>query len=382
MSQDQAQYGLGRVDEYVNATNERGGSPSMSALLSMALCPGRYMASKGIASTDTSDSIEGTKRHELMDRNADTFEDAAQEQAVITARELESEAAHACGIAFCDVATYREIRLAWWRPDTAWECVTGRFDRLDVCEMQGSRVGLLYDYKMLWGDHGAASDNLQLMGYAYLCARYYGLDRVYVALIQPCLSKDKQLSLSCYLRQSLAVAERKIETILNAAFAPNAPRIAGVEQCRYCRAFQTCTQAQSDVIVKLANAVNSELMLTPTSEGLEQIEYVSKLWAQFADGYKAKAKEMLAENPDAIEGWRLSTTKRKSIVNTAEAVRLMQEQLADNVLADTLTMSLAKVADAYADATKMSKKAAREVVEAILAECIEVKESEPSLKRG
>ena len=382
MSEKQSRYNIGTVIAPI-WEDERGGYPSMSALNAMASCPARYMACKGIASVDTSDSIEGTKRHELMEKGTSTFADAAQEAAVTRARELEAQAMEACGFHSVGMRDIREQRLAWYRPDTAWQYISGRFDRLLIANIDGKSTGLLIDYKMLHGDHGSANENLQLMGYAFLCAAYYQLDRVYVGLIQPCLIRDKQLTLSCYSATNLEHIAKRIGRILDDAHSPTAARIAGVDQCQYCQAYSSCNVAQNHAIVTLSKTIDSgELALIPTAEGLEQVTAAAKLWDKFYGAYITAAKNIIANDPDAIEGWRLASTKRKTITNTAEAVRIMQDQLADHVLADTLTMSLSAVAEAYADATKTSKKQAREIVEGILAGCIDVKNTEPSLKRG
>jgi hypothetical protein len=382
MSQEQAKYNIGTVI-VPDWTDERGGYPSMSGLSAMAACPARWNACKDIPSLNTSDSIEGTKRHSLMERGADSFEDAAQESAVTRARELEAQAMEACGFHLVGMLDIREQSLAWHRLDTEWQYISGRFDRLLIANIDGKSTGLLIDYKMLHGDHGAANENLQLMGYAFLCSAYYRLDRVFVALIQPCLSRDKQLTLSCYTATNLEVIARRIGRILDDAFSPSASRIAGAYQCQYCQAYSTCKEAQSHAVVTLAETIDSgELALTPTSKGLEQVKAAAKLWDKFYGAYIESAKDMLKANPDALEGWRLASTQRKTIVNTAEAVRIMGEVLDDNSLADTLTMSLAKLADTYADAYGISKERAREVVEGILEGCIETKDTEPSLKRG
>ena len=82
---------------------------------------------------------------------------------------------------------------------------------------------------------------------------------------------------------------------------PNAPRIAGDEQCRYCRARSTCSTLHEKAI----SVAKSEF----TRIDAQTIED-AKLCQVFAESVLSKAVEQLQAEPSSIAGWKLREGRR------------------------------------------------------------------------
>ena len=85
-----------------------------------------------------------------------------------------------------------------------------------------------------------AEANMQLRSYAVMGAKRWTPDKILVSINQPRLKFEDRLSMAEYTKDEIPAARDHILRVWDAAHAPNAPRIAGFEQCRYCKAKLIC----------------------------------------------------------------------------------------------------------------------------------------------
>lgn len=103
------------------------------------------------------------------------------------------------------------------------------------------RCALILDLKSLFGHHTTSASNMQLRTYAVLVAQKHDVEEITVAIIQPRVRRVP--SLCCYGTQDLVIAREQIHELLSESEAPDAPLVAGVKQCAFCRAKSCCPAA-------------------------------------------------------------------------------------------------------------------------------------------
>lgn len=130
--------------------------------------------------------------------------------------------------------------------------LTGTPDLVNVWNRR--RVALVTDLKSGFFVVEKAELNLQLRGYAVLTAENHAaLETVYVSILQPRLwTPSERTTLAQYSRADIVTAETEIDRIIDGTEQPDAPVIAGEEQCRYCRAKLICPAFRAAVGKPLA----------------------------------------------------------------------------------------------------------------------------------
>jgi hypothetical protein len=161
--------------------------------------------------------------------------------------------------------------------------------------------------------------NPQLMTYALGAAMTLRAPRdilVRLAIYQPDAGGWKQWVTTM---DDLLDWRDKLAEIADAALKPNAPRTAGDEQCRYCRARSVCP-ALRDKAITIAR---SEFTVID-SNTIED----AKLCQIFADSVLTKAVEQLQAEPASIPGWKLREGRRM--------VSWKDRQMAEQLLANNI----------------------------------------------
>ena len=121
------------------------------------------------------------------------------------------------------------------------------------------KVLIIIDKKYGRKEVTPAEANMQLRSYAVMGAKRWTPDNILVAINQPRLKFEDRLSMAEYTKDEIPAARDHILRVWDAAHAPNAPRIAGFEQCRYCKAKLICD----------AYRAKYEFLTTPAEDGLE-----------------------------------------------------------------------------------------------------------------
>jgi len=367
--------------------DERGGLPSASLFPTLQLCRGKWNAIQAlppqVRNQSNPDADEGTARHTLLETGSEEYADDQQRKAVERARQLLEIAKRSIGIhEFTPDQVITEERL-WYSDSTETRIFSGKYDRLEIY----GGLGFMPDYKMMFSDYGNAKDSLQLAANAILACIKYNLDTVYVALIQPCLTRDKQISLAKYTIEELSFIALELEILVSEAHEQDAKRVAGIAQCKYCPAKASCKEAQANAIVTLEAALTGQsagIMTSPvTADELDKIDYVLSI---FVDGYAKQrwevAKSMLENDPNSIPGRFLKSTGSTYEITDPEMARELVPEIPDKDFKKSVSVSFPKLAKA-AKVTYGCKndKEARELLSVKINPVLEVTEKAKSLSK-
>lgn len=295
--------------------DERLGLPSASTMKRTRRCPGwlRLALSLPRCNDSTKDSNVGESRHSLIeiDVDADTIEDTNEAYTVGRAQQLRDQALAAMGWADGTYDVYTETRL-WLHNDSLELACSARLDWLAIHE---SGCALVQDYKTLFGDHGAAKTNEQLMTAATIVHDCFGSHTVRCALIQPNLSKERQLTQVEYEENDLRWARADVLRWCADGASPCAPRIPGPVQCEHCPCRADCPEA---IAAKMAITVAKPLDVSDPSVLavlLDSADLADRVVKQIRD----KAKRML-ESGVEIPGWGLKAGAEQRKLTDASKV--------------------------------------------------------------
>lgn len=215
-------------------TDVRRNKPSASGVERLSLCPGSWNLCQSLppeTASESEDAASGTRIHAaLCGENSERLSDDDL-TTFLACKDLEIQARmRVLGVEASETVT-REKRL--WLGDS----FSGQYDFLAI---SGNKAVLL-DYKTGRGEVESAEGNLQLRALACLVAKEHPeLDEITVGIIQPWASP--QLSLCRYGRGDLLAAEMELLQILDCADDPDAKRIPGEKQCRWCRGKLNCKE--------------------------------------------------------------------------------------------------------------------------------------------
>jgi len=170
---------------------------------------------------------------------------------------------------------------------------------LTVCDLKTGRV----DVDPQW--------NPQLLTYALGAAIHLKAPptvQVRLCIYQPESGGWKEWS--CYYADLMDWKESLIG-IANMAMKPDAPRNPSAEACKYCRAKVVCPKVRAVVSMIAAEEfkVNKENVadMPPVSTTMLDEAELCMIWA---DAVQTAARAQLAQNPEAIVGWRLKEGRR------------------------------------------------------------------------
>lgn len=190
------------------------------------------------------------------------------------------------------------------------------------------RLLIIVDKKFGYKVVTAAASNKQLRAYAVAGAEKWTADNVIVAITQPRLSYDERLTLGHYTADDIKAARADIFSILEKIKAPDAPLVAGEEQCRYCKAKLLCP-AYKDKFTGIQKLVPSrepavvERSLAECSD--DQLDYVLQA-IQFADFVKEQARDEARKRVAAgtLTTWKVGKeTEMREVSDAEQALALL-----------------------------------------------------------
>jgi len=236
-----------------------------------------------------------------------------------------------------ELEVIKEQRL-WLRNDALEQFFSGMMDHVEI--HKASKTGLIIDYKTLYGDHGKAWENLQLEPYAVLLAEEYDLETVYVALVQPNLSLDKQKTICVYNKEQIAESRVNIIQEIEDTKKPDAPLAAG-KWCDYCPANIECETCQTQTmdVVKSAEYYMQQI---PSADMWQKIQTAKKIIKDMETQFKARALGMMIEDPKAIEGLRVKLGNRRKKYDVPAVFARMINKVGGVTFAEFCTFSLKK----------------------------------------
>lgn len=258
-----------------------------------------------------------------------------------------------------------EQRL-WWGDE--W---SGQADRIDLWEQNA----LVVDYKTGRGEVEPAERNLQLRGLAVLAKRRFpNLKKIFVAIIAPMAGG---VTLAEYDEEALAAATEEVLELIKTISEEHAPRTPAPSACKYCPARAVCPE----VAEKALALPDSPAPVTLTTEKLSELLLVAEYVEDYIMALRMEAKNRLTQGVP-VKGWYMKDgAKKRAIENPTAAYNILADKMSPEDFAGACSVSVPSLEKAYAKATGLKGKAAKEAFEAELAPVITSKQNASSLAR-
>jgi len=360
---------------YLPVTDEREGLPSASGIERIMLCPGSWQAEQGLPETPSAIGERGNRIHAWLEDESIHLSD--DEQAV--ADQCLRDRNHVCGYVEPLDLELVETRL-WWDAGETTLC-SGKADYIRTRgHVEGERAAWIIDYKTGYSDVIEATQNPQLMALAVLVDQNYGpLDKITVAIVQP----PHKPSVAVYEREQLRVATSVITQALEQAQAPDAKRIPGEKQCRYCKAKTRCPEATMQVAT--IDASKYYPVASMTGEALAKFLELSKSAELVIEAVKSEAKRRLAEG-DEIPGYRL-----KPGVDCEKITKLSElcfrvtnhhgQSITTDEFAGACSITKKSLKELVAKGWGLKGKELKQMIESLLDGLTETTQGEPQIER-
>lgn len=353
---------------------ETEGLPSASGFDSEFRCHGkRALCAKLPKEEDTAHARRGQRIHGALQKG-DFSELADAEQR--TASRIaygESEIVHEFG--FEGARTTFEERV-WDVADDLTPLWSGRVDRYDW--QSEKRRLLVVDDKSGWTLPPPIHDNWQVRSEGALLADQFDAEETVVALIHP-HHPDSLWEAKVYTRQEmrhlLDIVRRNVAEIQQ----PDQPRRYGAIQCQWCPAKRICPEYKAEMAA-LDQVIADEI----TDQGFTAIlRQDANERGRFVGMIKERVKSLeyaltqyvelaVRDGEDSINGWRLRRKLTRSVLNEAEAMKLVRDKWGEHTLAAALEFNLVLLETELA-AAGMTKKEAKALVEETLRPVLQFK---------
>ena len=353
-----------------NGPQERGNKPSVSSLARYAACPGSWSLEKDLPEPPTSeDAARGIRIHHALatDGIAILTDD---EERDIACRCVGQHDALVLEIPEKDEVFEYLVETRMWYSG-AW---SGQVDRIHFIN---ATTTLVVDWKT--GRVGAddAETNLQLRGYAVLVKKNFPhLREIHVAIIQPLAGKPTMV---CYTEEDLKMAENEIQTIFLKLEDPEAELNPTPDGCKYCKAKSICP-ALRDQTLEIAQVSEKAIASELSNKDISYYLKASKPVESFIIELEKEAKKRLGEGQE-IEGCELVPGRTTRKATDAEAIfGRICERMTTTQFVECCKLSLPSLEKAYATATGLRQKEAKDELKQLLAGLIEETQGNPILK--
>lgn len=286
--------------------DEREGKPSASGMQRLALCPGSWLAERGCPE-ETSEAAEmGTRLHKHMELGT-LPEDAEEAEAVEWCRTQERLLAEKYVAPMGADQVLREVR--WWAVDGSF---SGKGDVVYVC----GECALVLDYKFGRVPVPVAANNLQLAAQGQLAFdNLPGIKVVFCGLLQPYASRKEPRVVRYRLEEAMQLRQF-LRGVVTAAGRPDARRVPGEEQCRYCKAKTTCPACNA-LVARETQVDVATAWPDWTPEKKAEALHLAGLAKKWAEAVERKAKADLKDG-FPIPGYVLSAGKQSFKISDAQ----------------------------------------------------------------
>jgi hypothetical protein len=302
------------MNSHSDLLDERRGMPSASGVEGLFLCNGKFNAEKGLVDIEFSASREGTIRHSLaeMDMPVDQIEDRERARAIEVSNKCVDEIRSSTLGA--DGHKMKEQRL-WLRDSKGVPFLSGKPDYVELLP----KSALIVDYKMLYGEHSPAHENAQLFTLASMIMQEHEkVEECFVALVTPML--DPPFSVSSLKRPLVKKWAQQLFKLNTDIQKPDAKRVAGPKQCKYCRALPFCPEAR-ELLDGLMNKDIKEIASDP--EELRKAHALAGTYETFATRIKALVRKTLTEDPNSVAGLKLGKGMALASYKTENAMKVL-----------------------------------------------------------
>jgi hypothetical protein len=323
-----------------------------SNLFRRALCPGSARMEAGLPEEDSDLAREGQLLHDYSAHPEYERKVLKPEQ-----RDLLDRADNLTAIVTSTV-------VGTQIPDKSFRETTFESDGISgtpdfVSWYDDADVRLVIDRKFGYNIVTRAELNLQLRVYAVITASLGAVgNNVYVAIVQPRVPIDERITIANYTPQDIEDARKQILAILAASNDPDAPLIAGEEQCRYCKAKLICPAFREAMTMPMVLAPDKtvsvasreaylELRLSECSdEQLEKVIAACRLAAFAQDLIMAEARRRIRAGQ--LTNFKLGKeTAARQVTDVRRAIALLSlAGMAKEDIFDCVnSMALGKLSD-------------------------------------
>lgn len=350
----------------------RMGLPSASKAERWTNCVGSVQLEELIPDTETGpEAKRGDRIHfALADGKVNDLPHADEVECAELLQEMEKQAVEAFRLEVKAVdetfkgklTASREQRLVLKRGETP--LMTGKPDLVLWTDTIVKR-GLIVDYKTGMGIVPTEKSH-QLRVLAFLAADEYGLEEVYVTILQP----NNPIVLQKMTRTEIRLERERTLLALDRIADKSASRQVG-PWCQYCKATGICPEAQE--ATKTLTTTSSTAVIDPSQ--LPRLLEVCTLAESVIDNVRKRAREILDAGGE-IPGWKLINSKRRSITSSASAYHLIKEAFGEEVAMGASSVSLTDATKSLATKAGLKEKEAKAKIESVLADIIEMKNSQ------
>lgn len=223
------------------------------------------------------------------------------------------------------------------------------------------RLLAIIDKKFGYKSVTPAVANLQLRMYAIGGAQKWKSETVVVAVTQPRLPFDERLTMAVYTQDDIARSSKELDWILLACKQPDAPLVAGEEQCRYCKAKMLCP-AYKEKFMSVTVRGNRSLAECNDDE-LDQILVA----IAFADHIKDQARDEARSRVAAgrMPNYKLGKeSENRDVVDVRKAMSFLQLRgdLSDRDIKECMSISLGSLEEKVRLRKNCTWKVAKEIV--------------------
>lgn len=300
------------------------------------LCPGSHLFCLSVPEPPPETyTLNGTVVHAALAGELSESELDEDQQATVAALKDREELVRET-LNLKNALWLRERRL--WAKD---ESYSGRFDLIGL---SGDEAAII-DYKSGRSETSPSWSNLQLRaGAALLKDKCPNLTKISVAIVSP---HALSYNIALYDETRIAKAKAHIERIVRATEDPDAPRVPGDEQCRWCRGKDACPEYNARISRSVAALTPYEASEVPAEN------YTTKQWTDFLsvstqlkqwiEAKRRQAVEVVKRNPEDFPSFRVVSFKRVKAANPgalflhALSCGVAVEKLADCITGISLT---------------------------------------------
>lgn len=257
---------------------------------------------------------------------------------------------------------------------------------------------VVLDYKFGFKVVTPADANRQTRSYACMGAELFDCDHVVVAITQPRLPFADRITMAIYNREEIEASRQQLFQIWDNAKKPDAPLVAGEEQCRYCKAKLLCPAykakflqlkgvfngADLDGSKTKRQATIGRTLSECSDEDLDKVLVA----CQFAGFVEETARDIARERKKQGGMVNYELGKPGEVRNVTDVGRAVELLLGVGLPKDKImaacSMALGDdggIADVYRTVKNGTWKETKDEINALLAEVIERYPKKPSLTR-
>jgi Protein of unknown function (DUF2800) len=366
---------------------DRGQWTSASNAQADSLCPGRYLAQKGIPEVQTEAAEHGRIIHEALKK---------QDPAGLTVEQVDTYNA-------CNEIDRRAL-LKFFGPDidtspptierekrfwVQWPDGLKHSGQVDAVYRKGVQA-LIVEYKALSGDVPDSSRNLQLRDQACL---YYSnsqlIKEIGTMVNQPMVTHEPEICL--YSEEHIFRSRNEMYFRVKASNEEAGKRIPGEAQCKFCLAASSATCKEylkwaSEMVVednRLVIAIQEKRVADwdprMRAEFCERLTIAQK----WLDDMKGEIKRILKEDPGSIPGWEL---RKGAAINDLINPQQIFDAFAEKggtleQFMECMDISNVRLREKIAIVTRTNGKGLKAEYDSIVGNNVMVSEKEPSLRR-